>query len=536
MDREINLNSIQALEKQIEEHEKALIQLKRTRNSLLNVSALLPPEILGKIFCWNAIRDGDFGDVSKGSYNFLLVCHHWFEVASHTPELWSFWGSSMEDWLHRHARHTTAPLDLVLSTECAIRSFNDRVRDTLQDRAAQDTIRQVHLRATDSAKVISSIISSTIIDGEETRSSSVESFIVQNGSPDVIVDVSAFFSRYHLPKLHCLRLLGCRISSRDLLKSRISTLTTLELANNGLPPTLSLSQMLSILTANPLLQCLILSNSSVPHIVDGCRSSTQVQLRHLKVLRLAGDLHNAFGLLTRLGLPDKMDDLRLDLSKCSPSVLSQGLWPYLGNHVRRRGRSPGDGLEFLVNPCPTCLRFCAGDAYKHNDSTRLVWFVTVETTMSVPPEKEEAYGLCFDLAARVPWEQVIKLQTTLPILRSEDLCVGMRNLIYLDIAQVDLSRWFAEPVIRRSHAFGELLPNLDHIAIIHPFLSGNDWSPLTNFLSRRATAGKRVSSLRIRFHPHMDKGVVESIERVVKVFKDEDTLRVAGGSYVVRMQ
>ena len=50
MGREINIDSILALDKQIEEHERALIQLKRTRNSLLNVSTLLPPEILGKIF------------------------------------------------------------------------------------------------------------------------------------------------------------------------------------------------------------------------------------------------------------------------------------------------------------------------------------------------------------------------------------------------------------------------------------------------------------------------------------------------------
>ena len=90
MHRDINLDSIIALERQIEEHERAIIQLKRTQNSLLNVSTLLPPEILGKIFSWNVIQGGDFGRLSKDSHNFLLVCHHWLEVASRTPELWSF--------------------------------------------------------------------------------------------------------------------------------------------------------------------------------------------------------------------------------------------------------------------------------------------------------------------------------------------------------------------------------------------------------------------------------------------------------------
>ena len=87
MGREIHLDSILALEKEIEEHEKAIIKLKRTRNSLLNVSTLLPPEILGKIFRWSVVRAGDFDGLPKGSYNFLLVCHHWFEVASRAPEL-----------------------------------------------------------------------------------------------------------------------------------------------------------------------------------------------------------------------------------------------------------------------------------------------------------------------------------------------------------------------------------------------------------------------------------------------------------------
>lgn len=95
MDRETNLAPIRVLERQIDEHEKAAIKLKRTRNSSLNVSVLLPPIILGRIFRWNVVSDGDFGGFSKGSYNFLLVCHRWFGVVSHAPELWCSWGNSI---------------------------------------------------------------------------------------------------------------------------------------------------------------------------------------------------------------------------------------------------------------------------------------------------------------------------------------------------------------------------------------------------------------------------------------------------------
>jgi hypothetical protein len=49
MDREINLDSILALDAEI-------IRLKRTRNSLLNI-ARIPPEILGHIFRFNIPED-----------------------------------------------------------------------------------------------------------------------------------------------------------------------------------------------------------------------------------------------------------------------------------------------------------------------------------------------------------------------------------------------------------------------------------------------------------------------------------------------
>ena len=68
MGREINLDSIRVLDKKIEEYERAIVKLKRTRNSLLSVMTL-PPEILGSIFHWSVIPDGDFGGLSKGSYN-----------------------------------------------------------------------------------------------------------------------------------------------------------------------------------------------------------------------------------------------------------------------------------------------------------------------------------------------------------------------------------------------------------------------------------------------------------------------------------
>ena len=522
MDREINLDSIRELEKQIEEHERAIIQLKRTRNSLLNVSTL-PPEILGRIFRWNVVPEGDFAGLGRRSYNFLLVCHHWLEVASHNPELWCSWGNSIQDWARRHARCGTVPLDLVLDDWYSGHELDDKLRDALQERAARDIIRWVHLRGTDVPELLNSVVSSIVTKGDEPGLNSVESFVIQNVGRAGIVDVSAFFSRYHLPKLRRLWLHRCTISPQDLLKSQITTLTTLELTSSELSPTPSLSQLLSILSSNPFLQYLELPPYSATN-TNGDGSSIRVPLLHLRKLRLSSDFCHAFQLLNQLELPDGMDSMNLSLNKCSPSDLSRTLGPYLGDRVRCQGRLPGNGLGLSSSHDSGTFHFCTfhlstGDVRKH-DNTEVDWFVSVSAVMSVQLEDEEADGLGFDLIAHIPPEQVIRLQTTFPILRSKKLRVKMHNLTYLQLEGVNLSTWFAEPDIRGPQTFKELLPRLNHIAITWPTLSGCDWSPFIDFLSRRAGVGNQISLLSLSYRPHMDKDVVESIKRAVKVFED----------------
>ena len=74
-----------------------------------------PPDVLGNIFRWNVTLEEPFDGIKEESYNFLLVCHHWFEVASRAPELWAFWGNNLEDWEKRCLRSSVGtPLDLVL--------------------------------------------------------------------------------------------------------------------------------------------------------------------------------------------------------------------------------------------------------------------------------------------------------------------------------------------------------------------------------------------------------------------------------------
>ena len=65
------------------------------RNSLLNITSRVPPEILGYIFYWRALQRRHLPKIRQSSYHFLLVCRHWYLVASRTPELWSFWGHTL---------------------------------------------------------------------------------------------------------------------------------------------------------------------------------------------------------------------------------------------------------------------------------------------------------------------------------------------------------------------------------------------------------------------------------------------------------
>ena len=262
MDRETNIDSIRALEEQIRDHERAVIKLRRTRNSLLNVSKL-PPEVLGGIFHRNVALKGDFDGLDKESHNFLLVCRRWFEVASRTPELWSFWGNTPEDWGRWCRRLGTAPLDLVLNVGCCdVLRFTTPLRNVLQDRVTQDAIRSLHLTSEDPGSLTFTIALLAANCGEP-RSNGAESLILrsQNSMP---VDVSDLFTHYRFPTLRCLDLTNCTISSWDHLPRETSFLTTLVLDFSHQSPTPTTSQLLSILASNPALRKVGLLRRAVP--------------------------------------------------------------------------------------------------------------------------------------------------------------------------------------------------------------------------------------------------------------------------------
>lgn len=136
--------------------------------------------------------------------------------------------------------------------------------------------------------------------------------------------------------------------------------------------------------------------------------------------------------------------------------------------------------------------------------------------------EEETEKKCFDLIVRIPREGVVNLGTTLPILRSEELCIKMCNLAHLRLIDMDVSTFFVGPGVRGSHTLKDLLSSLDSISIIRPGSNGSDWNPFIDFLTRRAAVGNRISSAKIDSFPRMDTDVVGRLSPVVEDLGDVD--------------
>jgi hypothetical protein len=529
MGREVNIDAILALEKQIEDGEGDIIQLKRVRNSLLNVYTRMPPEILGEVFIWSVFREEDhslntvshFRGVRKGSYNFLLVCHHWFEVASSTPELWNFWGNTLTEWKSQHSHPGVAPLDLVLCRHPIDHDalVDGPLRDALRSRATQDTIRYIHFGGLN-ADVLQSIVSSLTPDGEDVRYSSIES-IDFRPLWGFALDVSNFFARHSFPKLRSLFLLGTfRVPSWDRLIPHTTHLTTLSLAISRpspvRPPTAS--QLLSILVSNPNLQELLMNRYVIP---DDDGSTFQVPMRHLKKLELTGELRSVFRLLNRLTFPGTLDSLLLAAFDSTVENVLQISGPYLQGyfqHHRPQDRlgidahSVGDRFSIRVKTTDkSCLR----------TSSRKEWLPFVEFRMipeeTIPPDVLD--NLCLDLIAFTPRERVswLRLRTKFPVNRMEDLLVAMPNIDTLRLSKVALSKGFLQPNPDGPHANTKLLPSLRYLDLHNVTLTDGDWGHLTAYLAHQ-TSNSQVISLQASGRSYMGPEVMSEIEGLVEEF------------------
>ena len=523
MGSETNIDSIRALEGQIGEAKGDIIQLKRTRNSLLNVSTRVPPEILAHIFVLSLVREAGrslespshFSGLRKGSYNFLLVCHHWFEVASGTPELWSFWGNTLQDWKKRHHRSGAAPLDLVMyGPDCNDFFFDETLWSAVRSRVMQNTIHQVHLTSYQHL-TIASIISSLTPNNEGCQNENIES-IIWRSEGFTSVDVSTFFARSRLPRLRLLALTGnFHISSWDCLAPQTTFLTALSLETNMSPqsPTLTASHLFSILTSNPNLRELRLSHAALPNDANG--STFKATLQDLEVLSLTGDFRHLFELLHRLTLPQALDEIRLTVSNPTVEDISQTLAPYMRDYFQRDTRFR-DPLEISLSSTYGLISISV--SIVRDQATVPAPWVSLTAVLDYTTPLNVLERIFANLIAPIPREPVTSFIANLDVKLPEGLLPTMPSIETLSICNVRLSDGFLRPNLDGRYPNTKLLPSLRSLSLGNINLSSGSWDHLMTFLAHQ-TSDDQVISLRLFDSvPYIHPEVVNKIKGLVEVF------------------
>ena len=459
---------------------------------------------------------GNWGGLEKESHSFLLVCRHWFEIASCSPELWSFWGNTLKDWKRWHSRSTVAPLDLVLAGTSVgdYDHLDATVSSAIRDYATRGAIRRVHLDCEDET-ILDSVFSSLTPEDEGVQSSQIKSLILMNWNA-LDIDVSVLFARYSFPKLQCFDLHNYRISSWDHIGTRTGALTELGLFPNYESPSPSTPQLFSLLTSNPALQTLKLCDPAIP-TDDYKLSSFRIPLHHLKVLKLAGELRDVFNLLYRLDHPI-LDKLEIFPSGCTVADISQVIGPYLRNYLKHR-TDPQSGLGLCLSDkgnfsffgeVDFMLRIGDPDLILMPDGNFVSLKIEFDTDTPTPLPKKAIP----DLIAHVPLEKVTHFWSYNKHIAMCDIYSQLPNLESLIVDPESLSEVFPGPDTIESSAIPVSLKSL---TLKWVEVDNGDWSSLLTFLARRVSAGNPLQMLTIAGDSHMCLEIVEDVKRMVEV-------------------
>ena len=502
MGREINEGHIRHLDKKIREGIGDTIQLKRTRNSLLNISTRLPPEILGHIFRWRVVRNIDHPrlcGLPEGSYDFRLVCHYWFEVASHTPELWSYWGNTSGKLLQRYKLSRSTPVDLGLCSygTCGLEIDSDgHLRDALRERAEHNAIRSLHLDV--ERQFLTEILSVIAPDGEGVRCSNIESIglyyaeLFSSRRRPRYLDISQLFTRCRYPKLRHLHLSSqLNISSWEHLALHTATLTTLTLNISDRRSSPTVTQLLSILSSNPRLRVLDLASYAVPcNTGDG--PTFPVALRHLKRLSIDADPNPVSQLLRWLDYPEGMDMIELTTTQCTVEETVGILGPFARDFIQRHvGFRDGIGVFVTSDFDEDTISIEIGTVDNINNATQM-------TTLATFGARDWHYShgwerFYVDFVAHLPAGSVVYFGGCLHMNIIRKLISTMPNIRELHLTKASLEGGFLLPDLEGPLATNKLLPSLQRLHLEEVRLRDEGWRPLLPYLVHQTSDGQKIS-------------------------------------------
>ena len=300
------------------------------------------------------------------------------------------------------------------------------------------------------------------------------------------------------------------ISSWDLITSRTSVLTTIILDIHYHSPTVTSSQILSILRSNPSLREITLRGGAVH--CDGGDKSSRVALAHLKILALSGVLEDGFPLLHHLDYPVKMDNLTLNVTDATINDISEKIGPYLRDHLRRRGRSRNglglyfsskDTIEFHVEDVGETDLSAPGTAW-------LARLVTTSIQLGQVPPKDLLEETLLNLVAHIPQEEIVYFKARGGPISTEAISTQFPYLRAMHFVETPLDVAFPKSVLDRNRIF----PCLQHLTLS---VGHNDnWKPLITFLDHLASSGNKLYTLEIGGCNEMKPKVEEGVRRAVR--------------------
>ena len=568
----VNLKMIALLDKVTAKIEKKQIvqeaHFKRAKNHLSSITIRIPPQILGYIFDlaitrkYSMYSENHFDGPEEGSYNFLLVCHHWSQVAFSTPKLWRFWGNTFQDWNERYHLSGNTSVDLVLDMDtdeeeelCA------PLQDQLRDRITQDKIRRIHLQGHN----IGSILSLLTPDREDIHEKHIKSFMCS--TTDDIPELQTFFARLHLPFLQCLYIGGgCNTPLWDHPpQTTCLTVLSLKISKTQFPP---MHQLISVLNANPNLQDLSLGEMPSNEVKN---TGVQVPLLHLKTIDLDGEFTSVFQLLKQLQIPAILDLTSLTMTELTFPDITSTLVPYMQNlfqcDLRFKEQASvttffnDDFAEITVtvfHESPTQeWQWPTNSGY--NSPTQEQQWPVAKFNISTKELTEMSLEPIINLIKGVPLEWVKFLETEYAKGMQEELFNVMPKLEYLWLDGMVLLDGFFQPKLDGGLPGQKLLPSLKHLCLEDIILEGEskskeheskseeheseseeyeleeeeeeeeeeewgdsegdgDWQPLITFLEHQSSAGQLIA-LTVTSENKMSEEIMLRIKNLVSEFE-----------------